>query len=100
MSIGLFIVQVISLSKKYINRNRGMSWINERLLNTQGKGGILIGACPQIAPNLLIVSSNQDIYDSLRHTEEKVIMGNYCWLGAGENYERVHTRRFYYFGSM
>ncbi len=49
----------------------------------QGKGGIEIGDYTQIAPNVIIVSANHDIYDSRKHIEAKVTIGKYCWLGAG-----------------
>jgi acetyltransferase-like isoleucine patch superfamily enzyme len=49
----------------------------------QGKGGIIIGDYTQIAPNVIIVSANHDVYDTRRHILEKVIIGKYCWIGAG-----------------
>jgi acetyltransferase-like isoleucine patch superfamily enzyme len=49
----------------------------------QGKGGIEIGDYTQIAPYVVIVSANHDVYDSRKHIEAKVTIGNYCWLGAG-----------------
>lgn len=49
----------------------------------QGKGGIKIGDYTQIAPNVVIVSSNHDVYDSRKHNDKKVTIGKYCWLGAG-----------------
>ena len=49
----------------------------------QGKGGIEIGDYTRIAPNVVIVSANHDIYDSRNHIFEKVVIGKYCWLGAG-----------------
>jgi acetyltransferase-like isoleucine patch superfamily enzyme len=49
----------------------------------QGKGGIEIGDYTQIAPNVVIVSANHDVYDSRKHIEAKVTIGKYCWLGAG-----------------
>ena len=49
----------------------------------QGKGGIEIGDHTQIAPNVIIVSANHDIYDSRVHVRQKVIIGKYCWIGAG-----------------
>jgi acetyltransferase-like isoleucine patch superfamily enzyme len=49
----------------------------------QGKGGIEIGDYTQIAPNVVIVSANHDIYDSRKHISAKVTIGRYCWLGAG-----------------
>ncbi len=49
----------------------------------QGKGGIEIGDYTQIAPNVIIVSANHDVYDSRLHVLKKVIIGKYCWIGAG-----------------
>jgi acetyltransferase-like isoleucine patch superfamily enzyme len=49
----------------------------------QGKGGIEIGDYTQIAPNVVIVSANHDVYDSRKHIEAKVTIGKYCWLSAG-----------------
>jgi len=49
----------------------------------QGKGGIFIGDYTQIAPNVIIVSSNHDVYDSRKQVPEPVVIGKYCWIGAG-----------------
>jgi acetyltransferase-like isoleucine patch superfamily enzyme len=49
----------------------------------QGKGGIEIGDYTQIAPNVVIVSANHDVYDSRKHKEDFVKIGKYCWIGAG-----------------
>ncbi|WP_315819846.1 acyltransferase [Paraflavitalea speifideaquila] len=49
----------------------------------QGKGGIEIGDYTQIAPNVVIVSANHNVYDSRQHLEAKVKIGKYCWIGAG-----------------
>jgi len=49
----------------------------------QGKGGIYIGDYTQIAPNVVIVSANHDIYDTRKHILKKVTIGKYCWIGAG-----------------
>jgi acetyltransferase-like isoleucine patch superfamily enzyme len=49
----------------------------------QGKGGIEIGDYTQIAPNVIIVSANHDVYDSRIHVSKKVSIGKYCWIGAG-----------------
>lgn len=49
----------------------------------QGIGGIEIGDYTQIAPNVVIVSANHDVYDSRKHISAKVTIGKYCWLGAG-----------------
>lgn len=49
----------------------------------QGQGGIDIGDHTQVAPNVVIVSSNHDLYDSRISIQKKVVIGKYCWLGAG-----------------
>lgn len=48
-----------------------------------GRGGIEIGDYTQIAPNVVIVSANHDVYDSRKHITAKVTIGKYCWIGAG-----------------
>jgi acetyltransferase-like isoleucine patch superfamily enzyme len=49
----------------------------------QGKGGIEIGDYTQIAPNVVIVSSNHDLYDSRKSVSRSVKIGKYCWIAAG-----------------
>ena len=49
----------------------------------QGKGGIHIGDYTQMAPNVVVVSANHDVYDTRRHILKKVTIGKYCWIGAG-----------------
>lgn len=49
----------------------------------QGRGGIEIGDYTQIAPNVIIVSANHDVYDSREHINNPVKIGKYCWIGAG-----------------
>jgi acetyltransferase-like isoleucine patch superfamily enzyme len=49
----------------------------------QGRGGIEIGDYTQIAPNVIIVSANHDVYDSRKHINAPVKIGKYCWIGAG-----------------
>lgn len=49
----------------------------------QGKGGIYIGDYTQVAPNVVIVSANHDVYDNRKHIPASVKVGKYCWLGAG-----------------
>lgn len=49
----------------------------------QGKGGITIGDYSQIAPNVVIVSANHNVYDCREHTCAPVKIGKYCWIGAG-----------------
>ena len=49
----------------------------------QGKGGIEIGDYTQIAPNVIIVSANHNVYDNREHVLSPVKIGKYCWIGAG-----------------
>jgi len=49
----------------------------------QGMGGISIGDYTLIAPNVIIVSANHDVYDKKKYILAPVKIGNYCWLGAG-----------------
>jgi len=49
----------------------------------QGKGKITIGDYTQVAPNVVIVSANHDLYDSRKHIPAPVKIGRYCWIGAG-----------------
>ena len=49
----------------------------------QGKGGIKIGDYTQIAPNVVIISANHDVYDTRKHITAPVVIGKYCWIGAG-----------------
>ena len=49
----------------------------------QGRGGITIGDYTQIAPNVVMVSSNHDPYDSRNDSLAPIRIGKYCWLGAG-----------------
>jgi len=49
----------------------------------QGKGGIEIGDYTQIAPNVVLVSTNHDVYDTRRQISKAIKIGKYCWLGAG-----------------
>ena len=49
----------------------------------QGKGGIIIGDYTQVAPNVIIVSANHDVYDSRVHITGTIKIGKYCWIGAG-----------------
>lgn len=48
-----------------------------------GRGGLTIGDYTQIAPNVVIVTANHDIYDSRQHICAPVKIGKYCWIGAG-----------------
>ena len=48
-----------------------------------GRGGLTIGDYTQIAPNVIIVTANHDVYDSRKHQTAPVKIGRYCWLGAG-----------------
>ena len=48
-----------------------------------GKGGLEIGDYTQIAPNVIIVTANHDIYDTRKHITGKTVIGKYCWIGGG-----------------
>ena len=48
-----------------------------------GRGGLTIGDYTQIAPNVIIVTANHDVYDSRKHICAPVRIGKYCWIGAG-----------------
>lgn len=48
----------------------------------QGLGKIYIGDYTQIGPNVGIISSNHNAYDSRQHIETgEVRIGKYCWIG-------------------
>lgn len=49
----------------------------------QGRGGITIGDYTLIAPNVIIVSANHDVYDKRKDILKQVTIGSYCWIGAG-----------------
>jgi len=48
----------------------------------QGRGGIWIGDYTQIAPNVIIVSSNHDSHDLRNNILSPVSIGKYCWIGG------------------
>lgn len=48
-----------------------------------GRGGLSIGDYTQIAPNVVIVTANHDVYDTRKHIAAPVKIGKYCWIGAG-----------------
>lgn len=43
----------------------------------QGKGGIVIGDYTQVAPNVIMVSANHDLYDSREHILSPIYIGKY-----------------------
>lgn len=47
----------------------------------QGGGKVYIGDYTQIAPNVGIISSNHDLYDSRVKVVKEVRIGKYCWIG-------------------
>ncbi|MFY7965489.1 MAG: acyltransferase [Chitinophagaceae bacterium] len=49
----------------------------------QGKGGITFGKNTLVAPNVIIVSANHDLFDNRKSILQPVKVGNYCWIGAG-----------------
>ena len=48
-----------------------------------GRGGLIIGDYTQIAPNVVIVTSNHDVFDTRKHITAPIKIGKYCWIGAG-----------------
>lgn len=49
----------------------------------QAVGKITIGDYTQIGPNVNIISANHRAEDLRDHVPQAVIIGSYCWLGAG-----------------
>lgn len=49
----------------------------------QGIGKVFIDDYTQIAPQVVIISANHDLYNNKEHIIESVRIGKYCWLGAG-----------------
>lgn len=49
----------------------------------QGLGKIRIGDYTQIAPNVVMISANHNLYDTREHILGEVNIGKYCWIGAG-----------------
>lgn len=49
----------------------------------QAIGKISIGDYTQIGPNVNIISANHRVEDLREHVPQEVIIGRYCWLGAG-----------------
>jgi acetyltransferase-like isoleucine patch superfamily enzyme len=47
----------------------------------QGAGNVFIGNYVQFGPNVGILSSNHDLYDQRISNNERVIIGNYSWVG-------------------
>lgn len=50
----------------------------------QSREGIIVGDYSQFAPNIGLISSNHDLYDTRKHVKAKPIrIGSYCWVGFG-----------------
>jgi acetyltransferase-like isoleucine patch superfamily enzyme len=49
----------------------------------QGRGGISFGDYTLIAPNVIMVSANHNVYDKREYILAPIKIGNYCWIGAG-----------------
>lgn len=47
----------------------------------QGGGKVYIDDYTQIGPNVGIISSNHDLYDSRKKVVSEVYIGKYCWIG-------------------
>jgi acetyltransferase-like isoleucine patch superfamily enzyme len=48
-----------------------------------GTGGLYIGDYTQIAPHVVIVTANHDVYNNSIPVKKRVSIGKYCWIGAG-----------------
>jgi acetyltransferase-like isoleucine patch superfamily enzyme len=48
-----------------------------------GTGGLWIDDYTQIAPNVVIVTANHDLYNNSIRIGKPVKIGKYCWIGAG-----------------
>ncbi len=49
----------------------------------QGEGKLYIGDYTQIGPNVGLISSNHDLYDTKRKITKSTKIGKYCWIGMG-----------------
>ncbi len=49
----------------------------------QGGGRVEIGDYTRVATNVSIISANHDVYDISLHVPGGVLIGDFCWLGAG-----------------
>lgn len=47
----------------------------------QGEGYVFIGNYVQFGPNVGILSSNHDLYDQRKSNSEKIVIGDYSWIG-------------------
>jgi acetyltransferase-like isoleucine patch superfamily enzyme len=47
----------------------------------QGAGYVFIGNYVQFGPNVGILSSNHDLYDQRKSNNNKIIIGDYSWIG-------------------
>lgn len=47
----------------------------------QGAGGLYVGDYVRIAPNVGLLTSNHDLYDHRKSVKDKVVIGNYSWIG-------------------
>lgn len=47
----------------------------------QGLGEVIIGSYTLFGPNVGIISSNHNLYDYREHSNNKVVIGDYCWVG-------------------
>jgi acetyltransferase-like isoleucine patch superfamily enzyme len=47
----------------------------------QGKAEVYFGNYVQLAPNVGVLSSNHDLYDQRKSFDEKVVIGDYSWVG-------------------
>jgi acetyltransferase-like isoleucine patch superfamily enzyme len=49
----------------------------------QGGGKLFIGDYTQIGPNVGLISSNHDLYDTKLKIAKTTRIGKYCWIGMG-----------------
>lgn len=47
----------------------------------QGAGFVFIGNYVQFGPNVGILSSNHDLYDQRKSHSDKIVIGDYSWIG-------------------
>lgn len=49
----------------------------------QGGGKLYVGDYTQIGPNVGLISSNHDLYDTNVKVAKETKIGSYCWIGMG-----------------
>jgi len=69
---------VANASKIFIGIN---SLVGRPGVYLQGEGNLYIGNYVQLGPNVGVLSSNHALYDQRKSISEKVVIGDYCWIG-------------------